>query len=151
MIELLKADCQTNLSNADIALHINSVTGSDLTRNAVIGKRRRLGLDGTRNSGKPSAKPGPKKKGPHTSVARITINQTSKPLPREKLPPKPEANVTLVHLMDGMCKWPVGELYCGMITENARTSYCEFHRDAARKQASGNPAPARPFFQYRRR
>src|SRR5581483_9933929 len=87
-----------------------------------------------------------RRKGPHTSIARITFKKTVKPLPKEPETPKPEMNVSLFNLEDGMCKWPVGDdLYCGCPTENARVSYCDHHRNSAKSSSYTPEIKKRPF------
>lgn len=152
-IELLREGAEKGMSNSQILTHINENTDDGLkvtSRNAVIGKRNRLGIPPTQQkSGRPkkiSTAVSLPKKGPHTSIARLKIRQTNKPLPQEIVAPTPGNNVTLMHLLDGMCKWPVGEFYCGATTENARTSYCDFHKKAASRGVSAQPA--KPFYQF---
>jgi hypothetical protein len=45
--------------------------------------------------------------------------------------PPPDDAVTFDQLKDGMCKWPVGAMFCGLSTIDFR--YCAFHQHVSRR------------------
>lgn len=111
----------------------------DNTRNSVIGKVHRLGLDityprsrGTLQRRYPRAK---KKK---KTQPRLTYPRLRAVVPRRcasalPLLPPPARRLTLVELRDADCRWLVDEpseepnlFYCGAPVLQ-RSSYCEYH------------------------
>lgn len=97
------------------------------SRNSVIGRAHRMGLDGAYNpNGDPDRAP----------IAK----RTQKPKPIIVAPvvdaPVPflidGKNITLLELERGMCKWPVSHMsepevfFCGL-GQDGKSPYCEFH------------------------
>lgn len=109
------------------------------TRNAVIGKIQRLGLDwrpetqlSLGNRGK-RAKPSPQKPAPRPAQLLKTEQQvSSKPFVPFRL--------RLIDLQPGQCRWPEGDgpfWFCGA-RQARNSSYCEEH---TRRSFSGVPKP----------
>lgn len=129
-VQQLKALWTEGRSASQIARALNADGGESITRNAVIGKVTRLGLNAS------GRKPGPKvaRVGAYTRP-RIVREQ---PIP-EKAPPPfltpdgvPYTTLTIPYL--GACKFPYdkpdvegGYIYCGHATDSGET-YCGFHR-----------------------
>ena len=119
-----------------------------VTRNAVIGKKDRLGLPARRTNprtviNRPSRKPPPKAK---IDLSCIPDRPTPKSKPKDVIMQKiriPDDAVTLVELNDDCCKFPYGNKnyqFCGQPAQEGK-SYCEKHRAAceivrARKEGS---------------
>lgn len=126
MIELVKPPASTSYSQvADILSREFNVK---LSRSAIAGKLRRLGMSNT------MAKPPP---APRPSRAKPDTAKAFKPAPilpaTETIALAPSAdalNVSFAQLEDGMCKWSTGEdMYCGHAT-GPREPYCAAHRKA---------------------
>jgi GcrA cell cycle regulator len=137
---LLKILWAQGLSASQIAQRL----GTGFTRNAVIGKAHRLGLQ--RRSASTPRKPAsalalPK---PQPKPRRVVVQLP--PRPARTAPPPPalkrdpeisHGNVTLATAAPCSCKWPVGErtgadmLICGAPAEKDRP-YCTNHRAASR-------------------
>jgi GcrA cell cycle regulator len=101
-----------------IAVHLG------MTRNAVIGKAHRLGLERQKTANRPGERQRPHKRKPPPIVVIVPA-----PLPPD--PPKPPpSGVKLVDLERHHCRWPLGEprdmLFCGQ-PKWELTSYCPFH------------------------
>jgi hypothetical protein len=110
-IERLKTLFFENKSMAEISALI---PGS--TRNGVIGKLHRLNL---RNENR-----APKERRSH------------KPKPPTALPEQksPTDGFSFADLEPGMCKWPLGGLYCGMPIAGVRKPYCADHAEKAKRR-----------------
>lgn len=100
------------------------------TRNAVIGKVRRMGLAAKRPKGQP-----PK-------FAAKQVHKRHKPAPPINPPlttPKP-----LLSLGRGECRYPIDHLYCA--APNCKGSYCDYHAGIVyirgRVRSSWKPRPA---------
>lgn len=134
--------------------------GTTLTRNAVIGKVHRLGLDPhprayapptprkrVRVEVRPSASQTPSEHTDTANGARVTRASTivrgAAPIekPAARVPePKPvrlvdmpkDGRVTVFHLSDKTCKWPIGDpgtedfCFCGHQPRDG-SPYCEYH------------------------
>ena len=114
------------MSMGDIADRLNFEFETDLTRNSIIGRCRRLGLP-ARVSGanfrRAAMKP------PKVRMVRIDA-----PIPARDLPagPRPEG-LTIYQLGRGDCRFPLGEMqdrppfsFCGQEQAEGR-SYCAAH------------------------
>lgn len=139
-VELLKKLWNERLSASRIAFEIGGIS-----RNAVVGKAHRLGLEGRENAGGRPKKPKP---GP---VASIIAPGTLSPImaapdpgaiTRWNYDPLPESNpVSIVDLKnadrnnEGQCKWPLeyrsdvigGHLFCGAKNMGNGVNYCAVH------------------------
>jgi GcrA cell cycle regulator len=106
-----------------------------ISRNAVLGRAWRLGLNFS----------GERK--PRGKTRQLAVNGVRRPrVPKVKLaprvptpaavaaletftaPPEPQqpVGVTLMDLEEGMCKWPVGDLFCGCKAMRGKP-YCPQH------------------------
>lgn len=132
--------------------------GADFTRNAVIGKVHRLRLPGRRRA--------PRKAVPRKEPTRAMRALPAARVARPQLPPKPRTkpapiaprpipteapkpmNLTLMHLTERNCKWPVNDpprgephLFCGAPKEAGKQPYCPHH--TARAWGAGTPSERR--------
>jgi GcrA cell cycle regulator len=155
-VELLKKLWTEGHSASQIAARL----GMGVTRNAVIGKVHRLNLSGRvtqprasepRNQRKTREPSHPGRPAHAPSMPR-TGNAVLKPFVRPEalqrpaaLPePKPlrlvdlpkDGRVTILHLSDKTCKWPIGDpgteefCFCGHAPRD-KSPYCEYHARAA--------------------
>jgi hypothetical protein len=131
-IERLKTLFFENKSMAEIAALI---PGS--TRNGVIGKLHRLGLrDENREPKERSPKKPRKTKAAKTGtpyhLRRFqTIKAGTDPGFIEQK--SPTDGFSFADLEPGMCKWPLGGLYCGMPIAGVRKPYCADHAAKAKR------------------
>lgn len=141
-IEQLKLLHASGISCSRIAAKL----GTGITRNGVIGKLHRLGLshakpviyDNTseapeRKSRKMPDRPPPSLAGTIVRVKpRITAPVLARPLPMPKPLAIDDGPVTLLHLSDKTCKWPIGDpqhadfRFCGHGPRDG-SPYCEYH------------------------
>ena len=136
-VERLKTLWAAGLSCSKIASALGHVT-----RNAVIGKVTRLGLDlrgkGGNYNGNQRSNPGPKSRPRVAKPAAITLRQPKvshespeiKAMRCDEITP---LNVSLLDLAHGQCRYPYGEtgvgdgvLFCGHPAVKDR-SYCASH------------------------
>ena len=125
-------------SNAWIAREINKKTGSNFSRNAIIGKRNRLGLQCTKvfSRGPKEAKDRVKKpKKPRHF--RYGFSAFGEPIPADlefvrkferRIPPAIFLGVPLLELKNNSCRFPRGEkpiLFCGQ-PKREGSSYCAY-------------------------
>lgn len=111
------------LSFAEIAAEMSAAFGIELTRNACIGKARRLGFPMRDNTQRTVIE---------KKAIRVRVDAP--------IPPKPARrqingtfNLTIYETREGDCKWPLGEvedhppyLYCGHPTPIG-CPYCKTH------------------------
>tara|TARA_Y100000590_G_scaffold364139_1_gene422297 strand:+ start:53844 stop:54332 length:489 start_codon:yes stop_codon:yes gene_type:complete len=151
-VELLRKLWSEGLSASQIANKIG-----DVTRNAVIGKVHRLGLEGR-------AKPLSRKS---VTVGQLDANVISvsysgnlafKGTPEDNFPHNkndiinnqenqlyiaPDEKVTILNLTENNCKWPIGDPrdddfhFCGHAPSNG-SPYCEDHSKVAYKKSKAN-------------
>ena len=134
-IELLRKLWSEGLSASQIATRI----GGGITRNAVIGKVHRLGLEGRMRTGsgapQPDADGGIGLRRADASVVPVEPAPVAEP---ESDPAT--AKVTLLHLTEQTCKWPIGDPgtpsfhFCGRRAELG-LPYCAAHARIAYQPA----------------
>ena len=131
MVATFRALHRADGSFAEIAAQMSAIFGLPITRNACIGKARRLELP-MRSNDRPRV-PLPVKAG-KTIAKPIRVDA---PIP----PPGPTApsapGVDIYQLGSGVCRWPLGEVtdrppyrYCGGHAP-IEAPYCAKHRRAA--------------------
>lgn len=124
--------------------------GNVVSRNAIIGKVHRMGLERRRTvvSSKPRRTDGDREKGRTVRKRNVAVRKVAKPVfkapPVEKFKPEPEAlavgawnalpgstPIILLELSEGTCKWPIGDgppfMFCGCAVSEG-SSYCPTHR-----------------------
>jgi GcrA cell cycle regulator len=151
-VELLKKLWGDGLSASQIAARL----GSGVTRNAVIGKVHRLNLSGRVTQPRTSQPRAPRKtrepshpgrpvSGPSMPTAGATaLKAFARPeaTPRPVALPEPQplrlidlpkdGRITILHLSDKTCKWPIGDpgteefCFCGHNPRDG-SPYCEYH------------------------
>lgn len=123
-IELLRALFPTGQSSATMAREINAKTGSEFSRNAVIGKMGRIGL--TRPKKDVTARPRkPRVRKPHGFAVHNGDWRGGPSLPSSPVPPPvvftTEHKCGFFALGNTSCRWPLWEgdephdarFYCG--------------------------------------
>ena len=164
-IDLLRSSWEQGMTASQIA----DLLGEGVSRNAVIGKAHRLGLQ---------ARPSPVKGG-EAAIADVIIGSVAQPVatpvvappaprqvaapPRKVRPPgiaKP-AQTTLLDLSEKVCKWPIGHPgdadfhFCGKPSATG-FPYCMEHCAVAyqaqqpRRDRNRAPPPVMPGFGPRR-
>lgn len=138
------------------ASQIAGKLGMGVTRNAVIGKVHRLNLSGRvtqarsteprapRKTREPSHPGRPGKSGPSmpSSTGNTALKPFARPEPRQQTLAEPQplrlvdlpkdGRITILHLSDKTCKWPIGDpgseefCFCGHSPRDA-SPYCEYH------------------------
>jgi GcrA cell cycle regulator len=151
-VELLKKLWTEGLSASQIAVRLSQ----GVTRNAVIGKVHRLNLSGRAQAPRTAAPRAPRKPREPSHPGRTAGmpslpsagNTALKPMMRAEAQPRPQAlpepqpvrlvdlpqggRVTILHLSDKTCKWPIGDpgaedfCFCGH-GPRAGSPYCEYH------------------------
>jgi GcrA cell cycle regulator len=161
-VETLKKLWADGLSASQIAGKL----GMGVTRNAVIGKVHRLNLAGRVNTpraqtprtarkpsadGQRSAPRGPSQPSMPTagatalkSYAQPQANPRLAPLPEPKplrlIDTSKDGRITILHLSDKTCKWPIGDpqhddfCFCGHGPRDG-SPYCEYHARMAYQPA----------------
>ena len=153
-VELLKKLWIDGLSASQIAAELGNVT-----RNAVIGKVHRLNLSGRAPQPRSSVpRPRRAREPSHPGRATPSIHMPTrgatalKPSLRSETQPRPlpvpepqplrlvdlpkDGRVTILHLSDKTCKWPIGDpgsedfCFCGHSPRD-KSPYCEYHARAA--------------------
>ncbi len=141
-VELLKKLWTDGLSASQIAAELGGIT-----RNAVIGKVRRLGLSG-RAKTPSSSVPRPRKPRASSHMMRVARpstrgNTALAPLHGYELDLEPEPELidniitigqrcTLLELSEGKCRWPIGDpgssefFFCGGKPVES-LPYCSYH------------------------
>jgi GcrA cell cycle regulator len=162
-VETLKKLWADGLSASQIAGKL----GMGVTRNAVIGKVHRLNLAGrvntpraqtTRTARKPaegqtaSAPRGPTRPSMPQTAGNTALKSFPQPQSNPRLAPLPEpkplrlvesskdGRITILHLSDKTCKWPIGDpqheefCFCGHGPRDG-SPYCEYHARMAYQPA----------------
>lgn len=117
-----------------------------VTRNAVIGRARRLGLakqaPGFRRKLRASD-PRPPKPAAPVALRYIAVLD---PIPAPMPPTEPEIALVagVLDLEAHHCRWPVGSGFCGC--QKAAGSYCQTHNDRAWAKRSNGAQPAQVSF-----
>jgi GcrA cell cycle regulator len=152
-VELLKKLWTEGLSASQIAGRL----GAGVTRNAVIGKVHRLNLSGraqqprtaqprqqrkqrepSRAGGRPNGMPSMPTAGANALKPMLRVEMAPRPAALPE--PKPvrlvdlakDGRVTILHLSDKTCKWPIGDpgseefCFCGHGPRDG-SPYCEYH------------------------
>jgi GcrA cell cycle regulator len=128
-IAQLKSGWEGGMTASQIAEHL----GEGVTRNAVIGKAHRLGLE---------ARPSPVKAGDESGATPVAATATVSAGPAAALAPRPlvkkpvrsgrTAKTSLLDLNEKVCKWPIGHPgesdfhFCGKASQ-AGFPYCTEH------------------------
>ena len=139
MITRLRVLCAEGLSSSIIAATINCEFKTEFTRNAIIGKRSRVGIESPHYIQRKESRPRVPRKAKSTFAfpARNIV-------PKEATGWKPEEkpvvlwdgkSVTFNGLKNDTCRWPIddiGKLYCGGPADliDGRP-YCPGHTDIA--------------------
>lgn len=128
---------QRELSNLTIAATINAEFGTNFTRNAVIGKRKRMGLSNPDRSNRPIR---------NVPKVRKQSSQIRRWMPKIEPPTMPEEDIreaividqfqcSIMELENVSCRYPIGEVgdlsfrYCGcpQADMSSRRPYCDAH------------------------
>jgi GcrA cell cycle regulator len=155
-VELLKKLWTEGHSASQIAARL----GMGVTRNAVIGKVHRLNLSGRVTQPRSTEPRNPRKTRepshpgrathapsmPRAGNAALKAFVRPEPLQRPSAIPEPQplrlvdlpkdGRITILHLSDKTCKWPIGDpgaedfCFCGH-TPRDKSPYCEYHARAA--------------------
>jgi GcrA cell cycle regulator len=136
VVACLKALCIQPLSNAEIAYELNIKFGLSLSRNAVIGKRTRLGLLGT--APKPRTRKAKNKPSDRRLIRRSRRPQPpvfAQPLPLLPLPSSFPYACNILALNNETCRFPCGDpgssnfFFCGSPEADLSLArpYCSAH------------------------
>jgi len=150
MDDALRAHVLRGLTFSQAACAITVAFGVHLSRNAAIGRARRLGLQAARRAGAPKRVAAPGKR------PAFKVRRRDDPLAAlfaaVQLAPLREANVTplriaLIDLERGQCRYPYGGdngepiLFCGHSVPDraskSRASYCAAHAELCIAEANG--------------
>ena len=162
-VDTLKKLWAEGLSASQIAGKL----GMGVTRNAVIGKVHRLNLAGrvntprqqtprtarkTTSDGQPAAPRGPSRPSMPPTAGATALksfvqpqhNPRAQPLPEPKplrlVDTSKDGRITILHLSDKTCKWPIGDpqhddfCFCGHGPRDG-SPYCEYHARIAYQPA----------------
>lgn len=127
-VAALKKHFASGLSFAQIAAKVNAECGSKYTRNACIGKAKRIGLS---QAEKPKPQPRREKREPMVQVRKPS--RVPKIAPEEielRVANIVPHNISIYELTDATCKWPYGSAapyeFCGCKTYPG-FPYCAEH------------------------
>ena len=128
MVAVFRALHQGGGSFVEIAAQMSATFGLEISRNACIGKARRLELPMRHFDGQrvPLAKPA-------KMVPKRPVRVDAPIPPPAAVEPEPEVGVSIYQLGNGVCRWPLGKMedrppfrYCGGPTPIEET-YCATH------------------------
>jgi hypothetical protein len=110
------------------------------TRNSILGRAFRLGISmcgDPKPRGKPvTVKPPQNRVANRKVVPRVAVsNVVQFPSLAMMCTDADYKPVSLLDLDDGMCKWPVGDMFCGRRTPSNRDPYCMGHATHSRLKA----------------
>lgn len=135
--ELRQLWAENKTSCTDIASYLTKKYGVPISRNAVIGKVQRLGLECHKQAGTERSKATREAKR-NPPPLRIPEEMIKPVVPSEQ--PKKErvpqyGDYTILDLKERSCRWPMSDnsadmRYCG-IRQVDGSSYCERHRNIA--------------------
>lgn len=142
-------------SSAGMAAAINRAFNVAFTRNAVIGRRNRLGLSGKRTRPQIALprRPRIERKSNHVITTKLIKFSQVKPdgpaLPIVEGLASSSGPITLFDLKPTSCRWPFGHgpfLFCGHTVCNGdpKNSYCIGH--SLKSYTKPAPRAARPFY-----
>jgi len=135
LMDRLAALCKEPLTAKVIAEMLSSEFQLDVTRNAVIGRIHRHGLQlHFEPKFKPGSNPGrPRKSKPDKQVKMVKLHVDAPIAPEEAARPSEAEALTIYQLQRGDCRWPLGRtyqrppyLYCGKQAVFERP-YCGEH------------------------
>lgn len=130
MDDALRELVAAGLSLRKAAEEINARFGSDVTRNAAIGRANRLQFKAPANPG-PAPKPRKQKKlGPRPAPRPAPLSAAVVPMLCEEVAP---LNLGLIELSEGTCHWPYGDgpfVFCGHAVRHG-SPYCPHHAGRA--------------------
>ena len=134
--DLFRALCaEKTLSYTDIAKAMSAEMGIKITKNACIGKARRLGLPMRKTPQRARKRTEPALPAEITAP-RLAVWSVSEP-PRRRV----NGYLTLFELKHTSCRYPFGArppyLYCGKPVQKAK-SYCPDHCDVVYGRSWGN-------------
>ena len=128
LIELLD---DTGMTYSAVAAKMSAIFGMNITKNACIGKARRLGV-AMRDQTQRQPIVG---KQPTIRVKKVRVDAPIAPKIPHRLKP---GHITIYQLREGVCKWPLGPplasppfLYCGEAAPLG-CPYCRHHTQKAR-------------------
>lgn len=143
-VEKLHQLAAEGLSTSQIAAEL----GNGISRNAVIGKMHRDGIESKNSRGwpgvkKPDARPRiVRKRAPRKVSTDIVVGSSKPPTPicEEAFVAGPDGGVSLFDKANDQCSWPLDNgNYCGAsvtLGRNGRpVSYCRHHQDVAGRSA----------------
>ena len=129
MSATLRALHRTEASFVEIAAQMSAIFGVEISRNACIGKARRLELPMRASDGPRVPRPKPAK-----TVPRKPVRVDAPIPPPAEVEPTPEVGVSIYQLTGTTCRWPLGKMedrppfrYCGHDAP-IEESYCAEHR-----------------------
>jgi len=130
MVAVFRALHRGGGSFVEIAAQMSATFGLEISRNACIGKARRLELPMRASDGPRVPRPRPAKTLPKKPV------RVDAPIPPPaEVEPEPPIGVSIYQLESGVCRWPLGKLedrppfrYCGHDTPIEEV-YCAEHRE----------------------
>ena len=119
------------------------------TRNAIIGKARRAGWDGSKHALSPTQIGVQRRKSHREKVAAkfnfVTAQPVVEPMQDDRIPV--EQRRTIFELTDKTCRWPCGDVgteaffYCGGVVEE-NSPYCPAHSHRAFTQPVRHTRPS---------
>jgi GcrA cell cycle regulator len=126
---------EEGLSNADIAFKMQHEFGGTVSRNAIIGKRLRLGMTMPKRKAPLKVKPAPKPKAPRVNFKHLPGDQPKPVYNPRNIDVSTEFNCRLIDLENCSCRFPLGDplstefRFCGQPTANLYEcrSYCPDH------------------------